>query len=94
MIVFVVGTLFIVTALVASAGAVLGYTLLIRGYRPVLPWTRRSIWVASGSSIVAAGILLALFVLGRYEFAYVYQYSSADLEMPCVLISDETDSIG
>lgn len=81
MTVFILGTLILVTALVASVSATLSYGMLIGGTRLVLPWARRSIWIASICTLLAAGILLTLFVLGRYEFLYVYQYSSTDLEL-------------
>ena len=77
---FIIGTLLLVASLVAAATAAVSYGLLIRGQRAALRWGRWGVRVALGAMVTAAVLLLALFFYGRYEFSYVYNYSSSDLE--------------
>ena len=78
---FMFGTLLLVVALVAAFTATTSYTLLIAGQRTALSWGRWSVRIAAVSMLVASLLLLALFYFGRYEFDYVYNYSSNDLEL-------------
>ncbi|GAA5528488.1 cytochrome c biogenesis protein CcsA [Herpetosiphon gulosus] len=78
---FMFGTLLLVVALVAAFTATTSYTLLIAGQRTALSWGRWSVRIAAVSILVASLLLLALFYFGRYEFDYVYNYSSNDLEL-------------
>ncbi|HEY1015589.1 MAG TPA: cytochrome c biogenesis protein CcsA [Herpetosiphonaceae bacterium] len=78
---FIIGTLLIVASLAASLVAAASYALLVGGRRPALAWGRRGVWVALAAMLAAAGLLLWLFYAGRYEFAYVFNYSSVDLEL-------------
>ena len=77
---FIIGTLLLVVALVAAAVSALSYGLLIGGQRAALRWGRLGIGVALAAMLGAALLLLGLFYLGHYEFSYVYNYSSVDLE--------------
>ncbi len=81
MVLFMLGTFLIVTALIAALTATVSYVLLIAGQRRALSWGRWGVRVAVLAISAAALLLLGLFRFGRYEFSYVYNYSSLDLEM-------------
>ncbi len=80
MTIFVVGTLLLVTALVAAVVACGAYVALVAGRRPALRWGRWAVRIAAAAALTAAAILVWLFLTGHYEFDYVYNYSSVDLE--------------
>ena len=80
MLLFTLGTFLLVVALVAALIAATSYGMLIYGQRAALVWGRAGVWTALGAMLLAALLLVMLFLLGRYEFDYVFNYSSIDLE--------------
>lgn len=78
---FIFGTLLIVAALIASLTASISYGLLIGGHHAALGWGRWGVRIALVAMFVAAALLMWLFYKGRYEFDYVFNYSSKDLEL-------------
>src|SRR5919205_1355509 len=77
---YLIGTIFIVSGIVAAALASLSYALVPRGYTAALAYGRLGTRAALGAVLLVVGLIIYLFVARRYDIKYVYDYSSADLE--------------
>jgi cytochrome c-type biogenesis protein CcmF len=81
MMIYGIGTGLIVAAILLAACSALAYGLVIRGHVALLPWARGAVYATLGAAFASAALILALFVLQRYDIRYVYDYSSRDLEL-------------
>ncbi len=75
------GSGLIVAALAAALLSALAFALVPRGRVALLRWGRLGAYLALGLTVAAAAALLALFVAQRYDIQYVFDYTSADLEL-------------
>jgi len=76
-----IGTGIIAVAILMAACSALSYGLVIQGRVALLPWARAAVYATLGAAFASAALILALFVLQRYDIRYVYDYSSRDLEL-------------
>lgn len=74
-----IGPIFLVVVLLAALGGAVAAFLVIRGDRSNLTWMRWLTWITLGFAAGASLLLLALILTQRYDFAYVYQYTSQNL---------------
>lgn len=74
-----IGTGLIISAMVLALLTAAAYYLVTHGRLSWLRWGRAGVWLTLGVAVASAGLLLALFLLQRYDVAYVYNYSSRDL---------------
>ena len=77
---YLLGTIFIVSGIVAALLATVSYALVIRGNAAALAYGRLGTHSALGAVLLVVALLVAVFVARRYDIKYVYDYSSADLE--------------
>ena len=77
---YLLGTIFIVSGIVAALFAAVCYVLVIRGNSTALVYGRLGTRAALGAVLLVVALLVAVFVARRYDIKYVYDYSSADLE--------------
>ena len=78
---FFAGTGLIVVAIVLALATALAYALVTRGHVGLLRWARAGVFATLLAVGASAGLILALFLLQRYDIRYVYDYSSADLAL-------------
>ncbi|HEX6288787.1 MAG TPA: cytochrome c biogenesis protein CcsA [Herpetosiphonaceae bacterium] len=78
---YLLGTTLIVLVILSALIASACFTLVVSGRTALLRWGRAGVWSAVVGACAAALLLLALFVLQRYDVRYVYDYSSTDLEL-------------
>ncbi len=77
---YYVGTALVIGAIIAAVLSAGSYWLVTRGRLRLLAWARGGVYASLGLALAAAALLLALFVLHRYDIKYVYDYSSEELE--------------
>ena len=77
---YLLGTIFIVSGIVAAILATASYVLAIRGNTAALAYGRLGTRAALGAVLLVVALLVAVFVARRYDIKYVYDYSSSDLE--------------
>ncbi len=75
----VVGQLLLAAGLVTALAGAATALIVILGGRVAIAWTRAMAWASFGLALAASALLLALILAQRYDFAYVYQYTSQDL---------------
>ncbi len=78
---YYIGTSLIFGAILAAVFSSACYTLVVGGRPRLLQWGRAG---AYGSLLLAGAsalLILALFLLQRYDIRYVYDYSSSELEL-------------
>lgn len=75
------GTSLIVGAILCAAATSLAFILVVGGRTGLLRWARAGVYATLFATVGAAVLVLALFLLQRYDFRYVYDYSSRDLEL-------------
>jgi cytochrome c-type biogenesis protein CcmF len=76
-----IGTGIISAAIALAALSALSYLLVIFGRVGLLRWARGLIYATLLAAGASAALILALFLLQRYDIRYVYDYSSSDLEL-------------
>ncbi len=76
-----IGTATIAAAILLAAATSLAYILVVGGRTELLRWGRTGVYATLVAAASAAALVLALFLLQRYDFRYVYDYSSRDLEL-------------
>jgi cytochrome c-type biogenesis protein CcmF len=77
---YLAGTILLVTAVAMALLAVGSYGLVIRGNRPALTYGRFGVFGTLVAMVMAWSLLIMLFMGRRFEFEYVNNYSSADLD--------------
>ena len=77
---YLLGTILIVSGIVAALLASLSYGLVTRGNTAALAYGRFGTRAALGAVLLVVALIVYLFVMRRYDIKYVYDYSSADLE--------------
>jgi cytochrome c-type biogenesis protein CcmF len=77
---YLLGTILIVSGIVAAALASASYALVTRGNTAALAYGRIGTRAALGAVVAVAVLIMLLFLSRRYDVQYVYDYSSADLE--------------
>jgi cytochrome c-type biogenesis protein CcmF len=75
------GVTLIALAIASALLSSVSYALVIRGRASMMRVGRISAVAALGWAVASALLLVVLFVTERYDVRYVYDYSSADLEM-------------
>ena len=75
------GSGLIIGAISLALASSLLYALVIGGRTKLLPWGRAAVFGTLGLAAASAALILALFLLQRYDIRYVYDYSSRDLEL-------------
>ncbi|WP_152541361.1 cytochrome c biogenesis protein CcsA [Kallotenue papyrolyticum] len=78
--IYAIGTTLIIAACASAWLAALAFALVPGGHVALLRWGRLGAWLALLLAGGVAGLLLALFVLQRYDVRYVFDYSSSELE--------------
>ena len=78
---YAIGTGLIFSAILLAAGSSLAYLLVISGWTRLLRWGRAGVYATLLLAGASAALILALFLLQRYDIRYVYDYSSRDLEL-------------
>src|SRR5687767_11194282 len=78
---YIFGTSLIYGSIAAALISSICYALVVFGRPALIRWGRGAAWASLGFALSSAVLLLALFVLQRYDIRYVYDYSSTDLEM-------------
>ncbi|HEY0737222.1 MAG TPA: cytochrome c biogenesis protein CcsA [Herpetosiphonaceae bacterium] len=78
---YIFGTSLIYGSIAAALISAICYALVVFGRPSLIRWGRVGAWASLGFALSSAVLLLALFVLQRYDIRYVYDYSSTDLEM-------------
>ncbi len=78
---YYIGTGLILGAILSSLLSALAFFLVVRGRVALLRWGRAGVYTTLGLAGASAALILALFVLQRYDIRYVYDYSSRDLEL-------------
>jgi cytochrome c-type biogenesis protein CcmF len=76
---YLLGTILIVSGIVAAALASVSYALVPRGYTAALAYGRMGTRAALGAVLLVVALIIFLFLERRYDIKYVYDYSSADL---------------
>ncbi len=77
----ILGTALLIVSLLAALGGALAAFLVIRGDRSALVWSRALTYTALVAVVLASVFLLTLILARRYDVAYVYQYTSNDLDL-------------
>ncbi len=75
------GTSLIVAAIALSIASSVLFIQVIRGRTSLLRWGRLAVYGTLLFAASSAVLILAMFLLQRYDIRYVYDYSSADLEL-------------
>lgn len=78
---YIFGSSLIYGSIAAALISAICYALVVFGRPSLIRWGRAGAWASLGFALSSAALLLALFVLQRYDIRYVYDYSSTDLEM-------------
>jgi len=73
------GDVLLVLAFLSALGGMAASVAVISGSRAGLRWARALAWLELLFAVVAATYLLTLLFFQRYDIAYVYDYSSRDL---------------
>ena len=77
---YLLGTILIMSGIVAASVATVGYALVPGGNTAALAYGRIGTRAAFGAVLAVAALIMYLFLARRYDIQYVYDYSSADLE--------------
>ena len=77
---YLLGTVLIVSGIVAAALASVSYALVPRGNSAALAYGRLGTRAALVAVLAIVALIVLLFLFRRYDVQYVYDYSSADLE--------------
>src|SRR5687768_512381 len=75
------GTGLIICAIVSALASALAFFLVVRGRTALLRWGRAGVLATLLLAAASAALILALFLLQRYDIRYVYDYSASDLEL-------------
>jgi cytochrome c-type biogenesis protein CcmF len=75
------GTSLIAAAIVSALLSSALFIQVVRGRSGALRWARVGVYGTLVCAIGSAALILALFLLQRYDIRYVYDYSSAELEL-------------
>ena len=78
---YYLGTGLILGAIAMALLSALLYFQVIRGAGHLLRWSRLAVYATLALASSSAALILALFLLQRYDIRYVYDYSSSDLEL-------------
>ncbi|HSH80561.1 MAG TPA: cytochrome c biogenesis protein CcsA [Herpetosiphonaceae bacterium] len=78
---YYLGSGLIIAAIGMALASSLFYLLVIGGRTSLLRWGRATVFATLGFSAATAALILALFLLQRYDIRYVYDYSSRDLDL-------------
>src|SRR5918997_1649845 len=78
---YYLGTGLILSSIVMALFSALLYVQVIRGAGHLLRWGRLAVYATLALASSSAALILALFLLQRYDIRYVYDYSSSDLEL-------------
>ncbi|MDQ5854295.1 MAG: hypothetical protein M3380_19945, partial [Chloroflexota bacterium] len=73
---YFLGTGLIGSAIALALLSALAYILVIRGSVGLLRWGRAGVYATLLAASASAALILALFLLQRYDIRYVYDYSS------------------
>ncbi len=76
---YLVGTMLLVASLGLALQAIISYILVIRGNRAALGYGRGGVYGAAATVGIVWALLVALFLMRRFDIAYVTNYSSRDL---------------
>jgi cytochrome c-type biogenesis protein CcmF len=77
---YLLGTILIVSGIVAALLASVSYVLVTRGHSAALNYGRFGTRAALCAVLLVVALIVYLFVARRYDIKYVYDYSSAELE--------------
>ena len=77
---YLLGTILIVTGVVAAATASVSYALVPRGNTAALAYGRLGTRAALAAVLAVVALIMMLFLFRRYDVQYVYDYSSSELE--------------
>lgn len=77
---YLLGTTLLVGGVVMALLAIASYLLVIRGNRALLAYGRAGIYGMFATTLGAWALLVMLFLTRRFDFAYVNNYSSSDLD--------------
>src|SRR3712207_5644649 len=78
---YYLGSSLIIGAIVSALLSAGAFVAVVRGRSGLLKWGRRGVFVTMALTFGSAALILALFVLQRYDVRYVYDYTSKDLEL-------------
>ena len=76
-----IGTGIILSAILLAVGSAGAFSLVTTGRTRFLRWGRAGVYATLLAAGAAAALVLALFLMQRYDIRYVYDYSSRDLEL-------------
>lgn len=77
---YLLGTTLLIAGIAMALLACGSYVLVVRGNRTALSYGRAGVFGTLAATALSWILLLALFAMHRFEFAYVNNYSSSDLE--------------
>lgn len=72
-------------AMIGVLLTLLGYGLAIRGRKALLRWARFGFHLATACLFAAAALLMHLILIHRFDYEYVFSYSSTDLPLPYLI---------
>ena len=78
---YLLGTILIICGIAAAMLASVSYALVPRGNAAALAYGRFGTRAALGAVLLVVALIVYLFLMRRYDIKYVYDYSSADLEL-------------
>ena len=78
---YLLGTILIISGIAAALLASVSYALVPRGNVAALAYGRFGTRAALGAVLLVVALIVYLFLMRRYDIKYVYDYSSADLEL-------------
>lgn len=76
---YLVGTVLIVASMALALQAIVSYVLVLRGHRAALLYGRGAVYGSAFTVTLSWLLLVAAFLMRRFDIEYVYQYSSNDL---------------
>ncbi len=77
---YLIGTTLLVMGIAMAALACVSYILVARGNQAALPYGRAGVYGMLAAVVGAWLLLMVLFLTRRFDFAYVTNYSSSDLD--------------
>jgi len=78
---YLLGTILIISGIAAAMLASVSYALVPNGHAAALAYGRFGTRAALGAVLLVVALIVYLFLMRRYDIKYVYDYSSADLEL-------------
>jgi cytochrome c-type biogenesis protein CcmF len=78
---YLLGTILIISGIAAALLASVSYALVPNGHAAALAYGRFGTRAALGAVLLVVALIVYLFLMRRYDIKYVYDYSSADLEV-------------